>query len=92
VNVKAVLAKVRLGEADAGIVFVTDVTRDAARDVSVVDIPAQFNEIASYPIAPLRTAASPNLAARFIDFVAGQEGQTVLMSFGFITVPSSQPE
>jgi len=91
-NVKVVLDRVRLGEADAGIVYITDVTRDAARDVSVVDIPTRFNEIATYPIAPLKKAAASNLAARFIDFVTGPDGQEILRSFSFMPAATTQPE
>jgi len=56
-NVKSVMSKVQLGEADAGIVYSSDVTPSAAREVRVIEIPASANVIASYPIARLASAA-----------------------------------
>ena len=82
--VKAVVAKVRLGEADAGIVYATDVTRQAAADVTAVEIPPAFNQLAVYPIAVLAQLRDPDLAGRFVDFACGPDGQKVLASFGFI--------
>jgi molybdate transport system substrate-binding protein len=55
VDVKAVAAKVSLGEADAGVVYPTDVTPRVAARVRIIEVPAPFNQIASYPIAPART-------------------------------------
>ena len=81
-NVKAVLAKVRLGEADAGIVYTTDVTADAARDVTLIEIPPAVNVIARYPIAPV-AGGDEELAAAFIAYVLGPNGQAILRSFGF---------
>ncbi len=81
-NVKAVLSKVTLGEADAGIVYVTDVA--AARDqVGGVTIPAAHNVVASYPIAVATGAANPTAAGAWLDFVLGPTGQAILAGFGF---------
>jgi len=67
-DVKAVLTKVSLGEADAGVVYVTDV-RAAAGKVEGVDIPESSNVIARYPIAVVKNAPNAAAAAAFIDFV-----------------------
>jgi len=52
-NVKSVVTKVSLGEADAGIVYVTDITADAAKKISQLDIPDSMNTVATYPIAAI---------------------------------------
>jgi molybdate transport system substrate-binding protein len=82
-NVKAVVSKVTLGEADAGIVYVTDVI--AAGDAAAgVTIPTELNVTAEYPLAVTRNAANPELAAVFVAFVVGPEAQRILSSYGFV--------
>lgn len=81
-DVKAVVNLIVLGEADAGIVYRTDVTEDLASRVGVVDIPAEMNVVASYPIAVMADSKSPALAGRFVDYVLN-EGQRTLSAFGF---------
>ena len=66
-DVKQVVAKVQLGEADAGIVYVTDAI--AAPTLKTIVIPANFNVIAKYPIAALTNAPQPELAAAFVAYV-----------------------
>jgi len=85
-NVKAVLSKVALGEADAGIVYVTDISLDAADEVGKIDIPDNLNTIASYPIAPLKGAKNTGLAQKFVDYVLAPEAQAVLAKYGFIPI------
>jgi molybdate transport system substrate-binding protein len=85
-NVKAVLTKVALGEADAGIIYTSDVTGEEADKVSHLDIPDELNVIASYPIAPVKDTKNPKLAQAFIDFVLSQDGQEILAKYGFIPV------
>jgi molybdate transport system substrate-binding protein len=82
-NVKAVVTKVTLGEADAGIVYATDVAA-AGADADGVEIPADVNVIAEYPIAALTDAPNANGAQAFIEFVLGSEGQKILASYGFL--------
>jgi molybdate transport system substrate-binding protein len=82
-NVKAVVTKVTLGEADAGIVYATDV-RAAGGDAEAVEIPADINVVAEYPMAVTKDAANPQGAQAFIDFVGGARGQQILMSYGFL--------
>lgn len=82
-NVRAVLTKVTLGEADAGVVYTSDVGA-AADQVTQIEIPDALNTIASYPIAPLADSAYPGQAQQFIDYVLAPEGQQVLARYGFI--------
>jgi molybdate transport system substrate-binding protein len=81
-DARSVLNKVALGEADAGIVYVTDVLSAGAR-VSGVDIPEQHQVIARYPIAVVTGAKNPALARTFVDYLQSDEGQRLLADFGF---------
>ena len=83
-NVKSVLSKVVLGEADAGIVYVTDVSADAAGKVSKIEIPDALNTIANYPVAPIADGTNPELAQAFVALVLSPEGQAVFAKHGFI--------
>ena len=82
VDVRAVLNKVSLGEADAGIVYVTDV-KSAGNRVTGVDIPEQHQVVARYPIAVVKDSKNAELAHRFVDYVLSPAGQNVLAEFGF---------
>ena len=82
VDVKAVLAKVTSGEADAGIVYATDATA-AGDDVTTVEIPGAADQITTYPIAPLKQSESAGLAQEFVDLVLSDDGQQVLADAGF---------
>lgn len=81
-NVRAVSNKVILGEADAGIVFATDVLA-AGTSAAGVDIPPEFNIVADYVIAMLNRTTNPTAARAFIDFVTSEPAQTILASYGF---------
>ena len=83
-NVKAVVTKISLGEADAGIVYVTDITADAAESIDKLDIPDELNTIGTYPIAPVADSQNADLAASFVSFVLSDEGQAVLAKYGFV--------
>ncbi len=83
-NVKSVLTKVSLGEADAGIVYVTDITPEAAKLVGTIDIPDELNTIATYPIAPIADSSQLDLAKAFVDLVLSPEGTALLGKYGFI--------
>ncbi len=85
-NVRQVAAKVALGEADAGIVYQSDVTPDIAADVLVLPIPDAVNTIATYPLATTSDSAVPDLAAEFISLVLSDAGQDILEGWGFISV------
>ena len=91
-NVKSVVAKVQLGEADAGMVYRSDVTPSAARFVNVIEIPEAANVIASYPIAALdaaRTAGHDAEARIFVDYVLSPEGQKILEKSGLMAATSA---
>jgi molybdate transport system substrate-binding protein len=83
-NVKAVVTKVQLGEADAGIVYVSDVTAAVRHAVHVIEIPDQYNVIATYPIAVLQGTGQPDAARAFVEFVLSAEGQAILARQGFL--------
>lgn len=82
-DVKAVLQKVALGEADAGIVYATDV-KAAAGKVDGVEIPDSRNVIASYPIAVVRSSKNPELAKAFVAHAVSDAGRKVLVAHGFL--------
>jgi molybdate transport system substrate-binding protein len=79
-NVRQVLAKVALGQADAGIVYATDAR---GSDVATIPIPDQYNVVARYYIAPTLNTANPEGAWRFVEYVLSPEGQAVLAEYGF---------
>lgn len=81
-NVKGIVTKVTLGEADAGIVYTTDVIA-AGDQAAGVDIPADINVVATYPVVVTKTASNAAGAQAFVEFVLGSQGQKILASFGF---------
>jgi len=81
-NVRQVLTKVTLGEADAAIVYRTD-TATAKDKVEVIPIPSDLNVVAEYPIAVLARAKDPALARQFVEMVLSRPGREVLARFGF---------
>lgn len=82
-DVKQVVAKVQLGEADAGLVYSSDAV--AAPELPTIEIPDNLNVIAKYPIAPLVNAPEPELAAQFVAFVLSPDGQDILRKWGFVS-------
>jgi molybdate transport system substrate-binding protein len=90
-NVKSVVSKVQLGEADAGFVYRSDVTPAVARYVSVIDIPDESNVLAEYPIAVLTSAQNPEAARLFVALVRSDTGQRILRQHGLIPAPAAQP-
>jgi molybdate transport system substrate-binding protein len=82
-NVKAVYTKISLGEADAGIVYLSDITPDGAGQVGSLDIPDPLNVIAAYPIAPISDSKHLDLAMAFVDLVMSPAGQQVLQKYHF---------
>ncbi|MBE9374037.1 molybdate ABC transporter substrate-binding protein [Saccharopolyspora sp. HNM0983] len=81
-DVKSVLQKVIAGEADAGLVYVSD-AQAAGEAVQTVDFPESGRAINEYPIVTLRGAPEPGLADEFTEFVRGPEGREVLERNGF---------
>ncbi len=83
-NVKQVVSKVQLGEADAGIVYVSDAV--AAPDLKTIEFPAADNVIAKYPISVLNKAPQSDLAASFIAYILSSDGQAILKKWGFTPI------
>jgi molybdate transport system substrate-binding protein len=83
-SVSGVVTKVTLGEADAGMVYVTDVRANAGKAEGVA-IPSDQNATTDYPIVQLKDAPNAAAGAAFISYVLGPEGQKVLADFGFLS-------
>jgi molybdate transport system substrate-binding protein len=83
-EVTAVLSQVSLGQADAGIVYVTDAATDPTT-LNTITIPDNLNVIATYPIAPIKASKNLTTAQEFIAFVTGSTGQSTLASYGFLS-------
>ncbi|MFF5445779.1 molybdate ABC transporter substrate-binding protein [Streptomyces sp. NPDC012888] len=81
-NVRAVLSKVELGEADAGLVYRTDAAK-AGDKVAAVEIPDAQNAVASYPAAALKASKNADAAAAFVAWLSGPEAQRILQDAGF---------
>jgi molybdate transport system substrate-binding protein len=86
-NVRQLAAKVALGEADAGVVYQSDVTPDIVDQVQMIEIPDELNVITVYPIATTNDSANPELAQAFVDLVLSDGGQAVLEKWGFGPAP-----
>lgn len=86
-NVKGVVAKVQLGEADAGIAYRSDVTPAVASRVRVLDIPGERNVLAEYPIAVATGARDTAGARAFVALVLSAEGQRILARHGVLPGP-----
>jgi molybdate transport system substrate-binding protein len=86
-HVKQALAKVALGEADAAVVYGTDVASDVSAKVRQIAIPDRFNVLALYPIAVVKGASNAPAAEQFIAFLRSPEGQAIMARQGFGGVP-----
>jgi molybdate transport system substrate-binding protein len=84
-NVKAVVAKVVLGEGDAAIVYVTDAK--APTKVTTLPVPAEANVPATYAGVVVKDSANPDAARAFLDWLVGPQGQAILAGFGFLRPP-----
>jgi len=87
-DVKAVVSKVALGEADAGIVYITDFNA-AADKLGKLDIPDALNTVATYPIAAISDSKNADLASAFVTLVLSPDGQAIMTKYGFIPAASS---
>ncbi len=83
-SVRQVLTKVQLGEADAGIVYASDLF--AAENINAIEFPAEAKVSIFYPIASLIDAPHPETAKTFVDFLLSAEGQEILANWGFLPV------
>ena len=85
-NVKAVIAKIELGEGDAGIVYVTDAT--ASTKVKTVDVPDDANVPATYAGVVVKASRHADSAWTFLGWLASPDGQAVFATFGFLPPPA----
>jgi molybdate transport system substrate-binding protein len=83
-DVRQVAAKIQLGEADAGIVYLSDAV--AVEGLKTIPIPDESNVLAQYPLSMLKNSPNPELARTFIDYVLSADGQAVLAKWGFSPV------
>jgi molybdate transport system substrate-binding protein len=90
-NVKSVVSKVQLAEADAGMVYRSDVTPSVSRYLRVIEIPDSANVLASYPIALIKGGREPSAAKAFVDLVLSPEGQQILARDNFIPIAPAKP-
>jgi len=81
-DVRALLTKIEAGELDAGITYVTDVLSSSGT-VEGIEIPAEVNVVAEYPMATLAGVRNADAAAAWVEFVLSDEGQAILTSYGF---------
>ena len=88
-DVKATLAAVTTGDADAAIVYVTD-AKAAGGTVATVSIPTWQNAYAVYPIASIAASSNQDLAKAWIEYTVSPAGQRTLQSFGFLPPPPSE--
>lgn len=84
VDVKGVVGPVTLGEADAGIVYATDV-RAAGEKAEGMEIPEDLNVAAEYPIGLVKEGENPQVGRAFIEFVLSDRGQKILNDHGFVS-------
>jgi molybdate transport system substrate-binding protein len=89
-NVRQVATKVALGEADAGIVYRSDITPDIADRIEQVEIPEALNVMAAYPLAVIADTAHKELADDFVGFVISQDGQVILIQWGFTPILNTE--
>jgi molybdate transport system substrate-binding protein len=82
VDVKSVLTKVEQGEADAGLVYRTDVIAGGDK-VKPIDIPTTHQNINKYPVVALKDSKHSTLAQDFVDLVLSSKGQQVMAKAGF---------
>lgn len=82
-DVKSVLSKIALGEADAGIVYTTDAATETGK-VGTITIPDTLNQIALYPIGVVKASSNATTAQDFVNYVAGPDGQAILARYGFV--------
>jgi molybdate transport system substrate-binding protein len=88
-NVRASANRIALGEADATIVYESDVTEDIRDRVRVVEMSLELNVVAMYPIATIEESRNPELARAWVDLVLSDEGQRVLEKYNFEPVGRS---
>ena len=84
-NVRQVALKVQLGQADAAVVYVSDVTPGLKGSVKTVGLPSRFNPAVGYPVGVLKASPNREAAAEFVAFVRSSRGQAILRKWGFLS-------
>ncbi len=88
--VSTVVPKLTLGEADAAFVYKSDILQEYKDQLITIEIPAEFNVVAQYPLGVLASTENKDDALDFIEFVRGPEGSAILEDYGFDPIPESQ--
>jgi len=88
--VSTVVPKLTLGEADAAFVYKSDILQEYRDQLIQLDIPGEFNVVASYPLGVLAETGNKDAALDFIEFVRGNEGSVILEDYGFDPIPEDQ--
>ena len=86
-NVRQVALKVQLGEADAAVVYASDVTPALRPAVRVIALPTRFNQSASYPVGVLKASRNAAAAQAFVAYLQSAAGQKILKKWGFLGLP-----
>lgn len=87
-NVKQILQKVALGEADAGIVYVTDVSAEFKNQVTIIPIPSSLNVTSTNYVGVATHATYPDIAQEFVDYMRSPNGQAVFSKYGYDSLSS----
>ncbi|MDD2470803.1 MAG: molybdate ABC transporter substrate-binding protein [Methanocorpusculum sp.] len=75
-----------LGEADASIVYMSDISKDDKNDITIIEIPDKYNVVASYPYGILKATTKLSAVEKFEDYLTGSAGSAVLTDYGFVPV------
>ena len=86
-NVRQVALKIQLGQGDAAVVYVTDVTPGVRAKVRTIGLPGRFNPLVSYPVGVLKASANADAAQAFVAYVLSGDGQKILKKWGFVGAP-----
>jgi len=86
--VSSVVPKLTLGEADAAFVYKSDVSKDDLEKVSRIEVPVEYNVMATYPLGILADSPHRAEAESFVAFVRGPDGSAILTEYGFDPIPA----
>lgn len=82
-STKAVLQKVTLGEAEAGVVYRTDVTPEFEKRVDIIEIPKELNVMSTNYIAVVKKSPNPELSRQFLELILSDKGQGAFLKYGY---------
>jgi len=91
-NVKAVVTKVVMGDADAGFCYASDVTKNVVDDLIVLQIPKEYDVMATAYIGVVKDCPSPELGREFIATVLSDEGQAIMKKLGILPIAEAPVE